>query len=116
MPTAHKVEVFWDKCGKYIKVSRHEDRAYIIRQRGPFILTKPFRGGGLTFSGYSADYRIYRLDKLHGNFAKMLGEFPLKSTALKCFGPLYSEFLSKEIFKWSPFPIITRRAVRGKQK
>lgn len=99
MPTAHKVKVLQDKHGRYIEVGMHDDNAYILRQRGPFILTKPFDGGGLTFSGYSADYRIYRLDKLYGDSAKMLGEFPLKSIALKCFGLLYSEFLSEEILK-----------------
>lgn len=91
-----KTRILQDKNGRYIEVGRHNDRAYIIKQAGPFVLTKPFSGGGTTFSGYHADYRIYRLDKKDGSTTKMLGEFPLKSIALRCFGLFYSGFLSKE--------------------
>jgi len=77
--------VLTDKKGKkYIETGGiHDDHAYILVQKGYFVVTKPFRGGGLTFSGYCADYRVYDLRCKRGfEQANQVAEFDDRQDAL----------------------------------
>ena len=79
-------KIFKDKTGKKYIITGgvHEDRAFIIAQRGNLVVTKPFSGGGLTFSSYYADYRVYdlRLTKRGQEDARQIAEFEHKRDAL----------------------------------
>lgn len=78
-----RFDILTDEDGeRYIEVTVHNDRAYIIRRRGDLVLTKPFDGGNLSFSSYSAGYRVYSLEDWEG---KELAEFEGRKAALEYF-------------------------------